>query len=117
MSAPSAAAPCVFCTIAAGGVPVRVVEETPRTLAFEDIRPQAPVHVLVIPKAHCASVLDAPKGTVERLVEAARRIAREKGLERAGFRLVLNTGEQGGQTVNHLHVHLLAGRRMGWPPG
>ncbi len=110
---------CVFCRIAAGSIPARKVLDEPDLVAFHDLHPQAKTHVLVIPKAHYGSVLDLPSGSpvMSRLVEAACRIAREGGLAEGGFRLVANTGEDGGQTVPHLHLHLMGGRRMAWPPG
>lgn len=110
---------CVFCRIAAGALPARKVHEDADILAFHDLAPQAKTHVLIIPKAHATSVLDLPAGSpvMSRLVETACRIAREGGLAESGFRLVVNTGADGGQTVPHLHLHLLGGRRLNWPPG
>jgi histidine triad (HIT) family protein len=111
---------CLFCRIAAGKVPSSLVHEDADLVAFHDIRPEAPTHILVVPRRHVASVAalspeDGP--LVGRLVLAARRIAAEQNLEATGYRLVLNTGEWAGQTVHHLHLHLLGGRRMAWPPG
>lgn len=108
---------CLFCRIVERELPARIVHETDGTLAFEDVAPKAPVHLLVIPKAHCRDILSAPSGTVEMLVEVARTLARERGVDASGFRLVINTGADGGQTVFHLHLHLLAGRPLAWPPG
>ena len=109
---------CLFCGIVEGRIPARKVREDAETLAFHDLHPQAKTHVLVIPKAHYGTVLDLPPAStvMARLVEAATAIAREGGLGE-GFRLVVNTGPDGGQTVGHLHLHLLGGRRMDWPPG
>lgn len=110
---------CLFCRIVAGEVPATVVHETDRTLAFRDITPQAPTHVLVIPRDHhadLAALSDADSGYVGELISSAVAVARAEGLD-GGYRLVANTGADGGQTVHHLHLHVLGGRRMGWPPG
>jgi histidine triad (HIT) family protein len=117
---PSAPAGCIFCRIVRGEVPAKILFETERVLAFDDLRPQAPVHVLVIPKAHFASLNDASEGSeglLGELLFAARRAAREKGVAETGFRVVLNTGGDSGQDVLHIHFHVLGGRRLGWPPG
>ena len=108
---------CLFCRIAAGEIPSAKVYEDEEVLAFRDIDPQAPTHILVIPKAHYGSVLEAPNEAVARLIETAKTIAAQEGVAEDGFRLVINTGEAGGQSVPHLHVHLLGGRSMQWPPG
>ncbi|HWH27696.1 MAG TPA: histidine triad nucleotide-binding protein [Mycobacteriales bacterium] len=110
---------CLFCRIVAGEVPADVVHETERTLAFRDIGPQAPTHVLVVPREHhadAAAVVDADPGLLADVMAAAVDVARRAGLD-GGYRLVANTGDDGGQTVPHLHVHVLGGRRMTWPPG
>ena len=110
---------CLFCKIVAGDVPATVVHETDATLAFRDLEPQAPTHVLVVPRSHHANAAALAEGepdTAARLFEAARDIAAQEGLER-GYRLVLNTGPDAHQTVFHVHMHLLGGRAMGWPPG
>ncbi|MGD1010067.1 MAG: histidine triad nucleotide-binding protein [Candidatus Aminicenantales bacterium] len=111
---------CLFCRIVKKEVPAKVVYEDEKFLVFEDIRPQAPVHLLLIPKAHFASLNDAPEGAEGLLGEIllrAREIAREKGVGTTGYRIVLNTARDSGQDVFHLHFHLLGGRRMNWPPG
>ncbi len=110
---------CIFCKIANGSIPSAKVYEDDRYYAFRDISPAAPVHVLVIPKQHVANVLEgaAEPGLMEGLMAAAAAIARQEGLEENGFRLVVNTGEDGGQSVLHLHVHVLGGRKLAWPPG
>jgi histidine triad (HIT) family protein len=111
---------CIFCKIIGREIPARVVYEDDDLLAFEDIKPQAPVHILIIPKDHFASLAEASdqKGALlGRLLLRARDIARQKNLEPTGYRVVLNTGRDSGQEVAHLHVHLLGGRRMAWPPG
>ena len=111
---------CLFCRIAAGEIPCTRVDETDRVLAFRDIQPQAPTHVLLIPKQHAAvSAADLGPAHAELLGEMfglAARIAEREGLT-DGWRLVTNVGPDAGQTVHHLHVHLLGGRAMGWPPG
>ncbi len=108
---------CLFCRIIAGEIPSAKVYEDEYVLAFRDIDPQAPVHVLVIPKKHSDSVLDAEPEMRVRMTEAAKKIASDEGLAEKGFRPVINTGEEGGQSVKHLHMHLLGGRSMQWPPG
>jgi histidine triad (HIT) family protein len=110
---------CLFCQIAAGTIPVTRLYEDEHVLAFADIHPQAPVHILVIPKKHIASLADtsaADAPLLGHLLTAVAVIAKQQGLAQ-GFRTVLNTGADGGQTVEHLHAHLLGGRPMGWPPG
>jgi len=111
---------CLFCRIAAGAIPSDRVAETEHVLAFRDIQPQAPTHVLLIPKTHVADSAAAigPEhaALLAELFELAAKIAREEGLAR-GWRLVTNVGDEGGQSVHHLHLHLLGGRPMQWPPG
>lgn len=110
---------CLFCRIAAGEIPADVVHQTDRTLAFRDVSPQAPTHVLVVPRDHhtdVAALADADPGLLSEVVQAAVAVARQEGLD-GGFRLVANTGDDGGQTVQHLHVHVLGGRALSWPPG
>jgi histidine triad (HIT) family protein len=111
---------CLFCRLVRRELPVDVVAETEELLAFNDINPQAPRHVLVIPKAHIASVNEfrpdeAP--LVGRMVLLAREIAEDHDFAEAGYRLVMNCGEQAGQSVGHVHLHVLAGRFFAWPPG
>jgi histidine triad (HIT) family protein len=110
---------CLFCKIVAGEIPAAVVHETDTTLAFRDLEPQAPTHVLVVPRSHYANAAALAEGepaTAAHLFDAARDIAAQAGLD-SGYRLVLNTGPDANQTVFHLHMHLLGGRAMGWPPG
>jgi histidine triad (HIT) family protein len=109
---------CIFCRIARGEIPATRLYETERVLVFRDVHPQAPLHLLVIPKAHVSSatLLPADDSTWNALLAAVQHLARTENLG-SGFRLVVNQGEIGGQTVDHLHLHLLAGRHMGWPPG
>lgn len=109
---------CLFCRIVRKEIPAQIVAETDDCLAFRDISPQAPTHVLVIPKSHVASVAEvADPLVVGRVVLMAAEIARTLGVEEAGYRVVINTGVDGGQSVHHLHAHLLAGRSLSWPPG
>lgn len=110
---------CLFCKIAAGEIPSTKVYEDERLLAFRDIDPQAPFHVVLIPKQHigCAADITAEDSAlVAHIFEAAAQIAQTEKLEN-GFRIVTNCGQEGGQTVGHLHFHMLAGRMLGWPPG
>ncbi len=109
---------CLFCRIANREIPADIVAETHECIAFRDISPQAPTHVLVIPKAHAGSLADLtdPLAAGQVLMLAAD-VARDLGVEGSGYRVVLNTGVDGGQTVHHLHAHLLAGRPLRWPPG
>lgn len=111
---------CLFCEIVAGRIPSRKAFEDDDLLAFHDINPQAPVHVLVVPKRHVTSLTDLGPGDdalVGSMVRRAKEIARELGLAERGFRLALNCGEDAGYSVFHIHLHLLGGRRLGWPPG
>ena len=107
---------CVFCKIAAGEIKSSKVYESEKVFAFDDINPQAPVHVLVIPKAH-AEDLNELKDVLPEIFKAITEIAKIKGVESSGFRTVLNKGKNAGQAVDHLHFHLLGGRAMHWPPG
>ncbi len=111
---------CLFCRIIRREAPAKILFETERVLAFEDVRPQAPAHVLVIPKEHIASLNDADEAAQALLGEtllAAGRAAREKGIDATGYRIVLNTGPDSGQAVFHIHFHVLGGRHLHWPPG
>ncbi|HRX17912.1 MAG TPA: histidine triad nucleotide-binding protein [Gemmatimonadales bacterium] len=113
---------CIFCRIVSGEIPATEVGRTEDAVAFRDLNPQAPVHVLIIPTRHAATAADllAQDGGAARLAavfELATRVADELGLADRGYRLVANTGAEGGQTVHHLHVHLLGGRQLTWPPG
>lgn len=110
---------CLFCSIADGSIPSTAVYQDEQCYAFADINPQAPVHVVIVPRKHVASVAgctEQESAMMGHLLWAAAEIARTKGLSK-GYRLVVNTGADGGQTVDHLHVHLLGGRPMAWPPG
>ncbi|HEY2878889.1 histidine triad nucleotide-binding protein [Nocardioides sp.] len=111
-------ADCLFCRIIAGEIPADVVAETESALAFRDVNPQAPLHVLVVPRAHVANaaeLADTDPATVAELVRVARQVAVDAGYE--NYRTVFNTGEEAGQSVFHAHLHVLAGRRLAWPPG
>ncbi len=111
---------CLFCKIAAGDIPCDVVHEDDEMIAFRDISPQAPVHVLIIPRRHIASMTDltdADVGLLGRLQVTAAGVAADLGLAESGYRCVINCGQDGCQSVPHLHVHLLGGRALGWPPG
>ena len=111
---------CLFCKIANHEIPSAVVLETDELVAFKDVRPVAPAHALVIPKKHLTSLHDATPedaALLGRLMLAARDVAEKLGLGASGYRLVVNTGPDGGQSVFHLHLHVLGGRPMAWPPG
>jgi histidine triad (HIT) family protein len=111
---------CLFCRIANGEIPARVARQDERMVAFHDIDPKAPVHVLLIPRKHIASVSElaaADAGEIGHLFAVARTLAEELGVARSGYRLVVNAGADAGQSVDHVHLHLLGGRRLSWPPG
>ena len=109
---------CLFCRIVKGEIPSEKIYEDGKVYAFSDVDPKAPVHVLIVPKEHMADVTD-PRAVAlaGSLFSAVQASAKQLGLEENGFRCVINTGTQGGQTVGHLHMHLLAGRDLAWPPG
>jgi histidine triad (HIT) family protein len=111
---------CLFCKIVSGEIKADVVYEDDQVLAFRDTNPQAPTHVLVVPKRHIATLNDLSAADAElvgRLYLAAQQVARDEGIDAAGYRTVINCNAQAGQTVFHIHLHLLGGRAMGWPPG
>ena len=109
---------CVFCKIGSGQIPSRMVLQDEEVFAFEDLNPQAPVHVLVIPKRHVAAMNELQDlSLLGRLFHVANLVAQKKGIAASGYRVVSNTGRDGGQTVFHLHLHVLGGRQMNWPPG
>ncbi|MCY3021943.1 MAG: histidine triad nucleotide-binding protein [Planctomycetota bacterium] len=113
-------ADCVFCKIGAREIPAMVVYEDADIIAFRDIHPQAPAHILIITKRHAASLDEyatEDAALLGRLILAARQIARQEKLADRGYRIVVNCGEDGGQAVAHIHLHLLGGRPMNWPPG
>ena len=111
---------CIFCQIANREIPSQIVHEDDRCVAFQDINPKAPVHVLIVPKRHIESLSAVSAGDealVGHLCAVAARIARDRGVAESGYRVVLNAGPDAGQSVDHLHLHLLAGRTLAWPPG
>ena len=111
---------CLFCNIVAGEIPAKIVYEDADLVVFEDINPQAPLHVLVIPRRHIATLNDlqaGDDGIVGEMVRRAAEIAKDRGVDGSGYRTVLNCNSAAGQTVFHIHLHLLGGRRMSWPPG
>ena len=111
---------CLFCKIVGKTIPAKVVYEDDQVLAFDDINPQAPSHTLVIPKRHVVSIQElgeTDQALMARLLLTCTKVAKDKGLADSSYRLVVNTGENGGQTVFHLHFHVMGGRHMGWPPG
>lgn len=114
-------ADCLFCKIVAGEIPAKIVKRSADAVAFRDIDAKAPVHVLVIPTRHVAAVRDSKGQDGERLLGRllafAAEIATEEELDREGYRIVTNTGKNAGQSVDHLHLHLLGGRKLTWPPG
>jgi histidine triad (HIT) family protein len=113
-------ADCLFCKIAQGKIPARIVHQDEDTVAFEDINPQAPLHVLVIPRVHVPTMNDlapAHDGLVGKLFRVAAKLARERGVAESGWRAVVNANADAGQTVFHVHLHVLGGRPMAWPPG
>ena len=109
---------CLFCSIVAKEIPAKIVAETADCVAFRDVKPQAPVHVLVVPRTHVPSLNEVTDATiVGKLAQLAKDVAQREGLADRGYRLVINTNADAGQTVFHLHMHLLGGRKMSWPPG
>jgi histidine triad (HIT) family protein len=111
---------CIFCKIVKGEIPSQKVYEDDRIIAFNDIQPAAPIHILIIPKKHIESVAALEQEDAELIgciFAVAKRIAEEAGINNAGYRVVTNIGKDGGQTVQHLHYHLLGGRNLNWPPG
>ena len=111
---------CLFCKIIAGDIPSKTIYENDYVMAFDDIEPQAPVHVLIIPKKHISTINDlddSDKILCGELFLAAQKIAEIKNIETSGFRAIMNTNSDGGQTVFHIHMHVLGGRKLNWPPG
>jgi len=111
---------CLFCKIVAGGIPAALVYQDDAVVAFKDINPQAPLHVLIVPRKHIATLNDlapADDALVGSMFRAAAALAREHGYDARGYRTVFNTNREAGQTVFHIHLHLLAGRGLTWPPG
>lgn len=111
---------CIFCKIVNEEIPAAVVYSDDDVIAFRDLHPKAPLHVLIIPRRHISSVNDVEAddaAVLGRLFVAARAVAESEGVAKSGYRLVMNTGSHAGQTVDHIHLHILAGRAMSWPPG
>ena len=111
---------CLFCRIVRREIPAKIAAESSKALAFYDIHPQAPAHLLIIPKEHIGSVLDVREShaeTLKDMVFLAQKTARSEGVDKSGFRLVFNCGPDAGQAVDHLHLHLLGKRKLSWPPG
>jgi len=111
---------CIFCRIVAGKAPADIIHKDEMVTAFHDANPQAPVHILVIPNEHLESIGDIHSehdGLLGRMFSVANQLAVQEGIAQSGYRLVTNRGDHGGQSVYHLHLHLLGGRRMRWPPG
>ena len=111
---------CLFCKIVGGDIDADIIYQTDSVLAFRDLNPQAPTHVLIIPKRHIATINDVQDADAEeigRMFAAARVIAAQEGVDEAGYRVTMNCNEAAGQTVFHLHLHLLGGRQFSWPPG
>ncbi len=109
---------CIFCKIACGEIPADKIYESGDVIAFRDLAPQAPVHVLIVPKKHYDNIacVDDP-ALLASLFQAVRDLAKQLGVDKNGYRLVINTGKDGGQSVPHLHIHMLGARELGWPPG
>jgi len=111
---------CLFCKIIDKKIPAKIAYEDDKVLAFYDLSPQAPVHILLIPKKHIASINDLPEedsGIIGYLHLIAKKLARELQIDKSGFRLVINNGPDAGQAVSHIHLHVLGGRKLQWPPG
>jgi histidine triad (HIT) family protein len=111
---------CIFCKIAQGAIPAKIAFQNDEVVAFYDINPAAPTHILIIPRQHIASTAELDEQTASlmgHMVITAAQLAREHNIEASGYRVVTNTGSDAGQAVNHLHLHLLGGRQMAWPPG
>ncbi len=111
---------CIFCKIAAGEIPARIAYENERLVAFHDLFPQAPTHLLIIPRQHYATLNEVPaseSALLGEMMSTATQLARDLGVADSGYRVVMNCNQDGGQSVYHIHLHLLAGRQLGWPPG
>ena len=111
---------CIFCKIVTGEIPAEILYQDDDVICFRDVAPQAPTHMLVIPKKHIGSISeleDVDTGLVGKVLVTATRMAKEQGISESGYRVAMNCGDEGGQTVGHIHMHVLGGRQMGWPPG
>lgn len=107
---------CIFCRIIKGEIPSNKVYEDDKMVAIHDVAPAAPVHVLLLPKEHTDNVITAAPELLAYMLGKVKTIAEQTGIAEKGFRVVINTGEEGGQTVNHLHIHVIGGKALGWPP-
>ena len=111
---------CIFCKIVAGEIPAEILYQDDDVICFRDAAPQAPTHMLVIPKKHIGSIAELEEGDTTlagKILVTATRMAKEQGISENGYRVAMNCGDEGGQTVGHIHMHVLGGRQMGWPPG
>ena len=111
---------CIFCKIVAGEIPAEILYQDDDVICFRDVAPQAPTHMLVIPKRHIGSIAELEEGDATlagKILVTATRMAKEQGISESGYRVAMNCGDEGGQTVGHIHMHILGGRQMGWPPG
>lgn len=111
---------CIFCRIVGKKIPAKIVHDDEHAVAFEDLNPQAPVHILIVPKVHIADIhgiTSEQREIIGHLFFVAKMLASQKGLEKSGYRMVINNGRDAGQTVFHVHLHLLSGRPFAWPPG
>ena len=108
---------CLFCRIVKKKLPADIIIESDDMLSFKDIDPQATTHILVIPKDHISSILNSDTAVIKRMFRMANKIVKKSSLAKDGFRYVINTGSDGGQTIDHLHLHILGGRKLNWPPG
>ncbi|MDF1643652.1 MAG: histidine triad nucleotide-binding protein [Pseudomonadales bacterium] len=111
---------CIFCKIVAGEIPAQILYQDDDVLCFRDVAPQAPTHMLVIPKKHISSIAELESSDINlagKILVTATQMAKEQGISESGYRVAMNCGEEGGQTVDHIHMHILGGRQMGWPPG
>lgn len=107
---------CIFCRIIAGEIPSQKVYEDDKMIAIKDMSPAAPVHVLLLPKKHYDNIMIADPDLVKYMLGKVEALAAQLGVKEKGFRIVINTGKEGGQSVNHLHIHLIGGKELGWPP-
>jgi histidine triad (HIT) family protein len=107
---------CIFCRIIAGEIPSQKVYEDDKMIVIKDVAPAAPVHVLLLPKKHYDNIMTADPELVKYMLGKVETLAAQLGVKKKGFRVVINTGKEGGQSVNHLHIHLIGGKELGWPP-
>ena len=111
---------CIFCKIVAGEIPADILYQDDDVMCFRDVAPQAPTHLLVIPKKHIGSIVELEQSDTDiagKILVTATKMAKQDGVSESGYRVAMNCGDEGGQTVGHIHMHVLGGRQMGWPPG